>query len=165
MPSSTMSMAKGTRTLRGSCHCGHLRIEFSTDQDTAGIVPRACDCAFCRKHGAAYISDPAGRLSVSESHAGALREYRQGSNAARFLVCSHCGVLVAVIFAHDSVIYGAANAACLDGHPGLGTPIPASPQALSPDEKVSRWLGLWTPDVVLTTSNDGRTFTHDERTA
>lgn len=158
-------MAKGTGTLRGSCHCGQLRIEFSTRQDTADIVPRSCDCSFCRKHAAAYISDPAGRLSVAESHAGALREYRQGSNAARFLICSHCGVLVAVIFEHDSGIYGAANAKCLDGEPGLGPPITASPQALSADEKVSRWLGLWTPDVALTTSGDGRNFTHDERTA
>jgi hypothetical protein len=147
-----MPIAKATTTLRGSCHCGELRVEFSTALDPAGIVPRSCDCSFCQKHGAAYVSDPDGRLSISEGHAGALREYRQGSNAARFLICSHCGVLVAVIFGLDARIFGAANAGCLDGHAGLGTPVPASPQKLSPEEKVSRWLTMWVPDVVLTTS-------------
>jgi hypothetical protein len=82
-----------------------------------------------------------------------LHAYRQGSNAAQFLICSHCGVLVAVIFEHHSRLYGAVNAGCLDGHTGLGSPAPASPQTLSPEEKISRWLKLWIPDVVLATSD------------
>ena len=147
-----MPTVKATTTLRGSCHCGELRVEFSPAQDPAGIVSRSCDCSFCQKHGAAYVSDPGGRLSVSEGRAGALREYRQGSNAARFLICGHCGVLVAVIFRLDSRIYGAVNAGCLDEHAGFGAPVQVSPQALSPEEKVSRWLTMWVPDVELTTS-------------
>lgn len=147
-----MPIASGTTTLTGSCHCGRLRVEFSTDLDPAGIVPRACDCSFCQKHGAAYISDPAGRLSVLQGRAGGLLEYRQGSNVARFLICGDCGVLVAVIFEHDSRLYGAANARCLDGHAALGDPVTASPQTLTPEEKVSRWLEAWVPDVVLATS-------------
>ena len=139
-------------TLRGSCHCGQLRIEFVTGRELASIVPRSCDCSFCTKHGAAYISDPAGRLSVWEHRPGALREYRQGSNHAQFLVCGQCGVLVAVIFRHLSGIYGAANASCLDGPTSLPQPVPASPQRLSPQERMSRWLELWIPDVVLTTA-------------
>lgn len=147
MPLTTQAM-----TMRGSCHCGRLRVEFSTYQDAASIAPRACDCSFCRKHGAAYISDPAGRMSVTESEPGATREYRQGSNAARFLLCSHCGVLVAVVYEHEGRIYGVANTRCLDEDAGFASPVPASPQALAPDEKVSRWLELWIPDVVLATS-------------
>jgi hypothetical protein len=146
-----MPTVKTTTTLRGSCHCGELRVEFSTAQDPAGLVPRSCDCSFCQKHGAAYVSDPGGRLSISEGVAGALREYRQGSNAARFLICGQCGVLVAVIFRLGSRLYGAANAGCLDGPIRLATPVPVSPQTLSPEEKVSRWLAAWVPDVVLTT--------------
>jgi hypothetical protein len=135
----------------GGCHCGQLRIEFSTDLDPANFVPRACDCSFCRKHGAAYISDPDGRLSVSFRQ-DALRKYRQGSNSAEFLICSQCGVLVAVTFEHDAHIYGAVNIGCLNGPTGLGSPVSASPQALSPDEKVARWLKLWVPDVELVAS-------------
>lgn len=146
-----MSLATGAVIFHGSCHCGRLRLEFSTAQNPAHFAPRACDCSFCRKHGAAYISDPAGRLSVSGTQ-GALRKYRQGSRNAEFLVCGQCGVLVAVTFEKASRIYGAVNVGCLDGHTGLGSPAPASPQALAPDEKISRWLKMWVPDVKLITS-------------
>lgn len=147
-----MPTTKQMATLHGSCHCGRLRVEFSTGLDAASIVPRACDCSFCQKHGAAYISDPAGRMSVTESEPGAMREYRQGSDAARFLLCGRCGVLVAVVFEHEARLYGVANAGCLDGRFVLANPVPASPQRLAPEEKVSRWVELWVPDVMLTAS-------------
>ena len=144
-----MPMENAPAILRGGCHCGRLAVEFRTSQDRATIIPRSCDCSFCSKHGAAYISDPAGSLYVSHSEPDALREYLQGSNAARFLMCRHCGVLVAVIFRHASGIYGAVNAGCLDEQTGLGQPVPASPQTLGAEEKVARWLKLWIPHVVL----------------
>lgn len=148
-----MLTTKQMATLRGSCHCRRLRVEFSTGQEPASIVPRACDCSFCRKHGAAYISDPAGRMSVTENEPAATREYRQGSNAARFLLCGYCGVLVAVVFEYEARLYGIANAGCLDGQAGLANPVPASPQILSPQEKVSRWVKLWVPDVSFHRAN------------
>ena len=145
-----MPQPEKSTTLRGGCHCGLLQLEFSTDLALESIVPRACDCAFCQKHGAAYVSDPAGRLSVSARSPGVLHRYRQGSNSAQFLLCGNCGVLVAVVFEHDSRLHGAANAPCLEAHAELGRSVPTSPQELSPDEKISRWLSLWVPDVELT---------------
>lgn len=144
-----MSLVKEMNVLRGSCHCGQIRLEFSTHQTPANLVPRACDCTFCRKHGAAYISDPAGRLSIFASESPALARYRQGSNSAQFVLCNLCGVLVAVVYEHHGVLHGAVNAPCLDGDAGLGAPIPASPQELSPEARISRWLQLWIPDVRL----------------
>lgn len=148
-----MPSTGNTATLHGGCHCGRLRIEFSTNHDPADFTPRACDCSFCRKHGAAYVSDPAGWLSVS-AHQGALRKYRQGSDTADFLLCGLCGVLVAVVFEHADRVYGAVNIGCLDGESGFMASIPASPQALGTEEKISRWLKLWIPDVELNASDD-----------
>jgi hypothetical protein len=148
-----MPSTKSTITLDGSCHCGRLRIEFSTGKDPADFTPRACDCSFCRKHGAAYVSDPAGRLSVSV-HQSTLRKYRQGSGNADFLFCSHCGVLVAVVFEHGHRVHGAVNIGCLDGATGFGPAVPAPPQALGAEERSSRWLELWIPDVELNASDD-----------
>lgn len=93
-------------------------------------------------------------MSITENEPGAMREYRQGSNAAQFLLCAHCGVLVAVVFEYEARLYGVANAGCLDGHAGLANPVPASPEALGPEEKISRWLKLWVPDVHLATSGN-----------
>lgn len=135
---------------RGSCHCGRLGLEFSTRRAAIDFQPRACDCSFCCKHGAAYVSDPEGALSIRENGPGGRREYRQGSETARFQVCGHCGVLVAVVFEHEGRRYGAANARCLDGDPGFGESVPVSPQRLSAEEKIARWLQAWVPDVALT---------------
>lgn len=137
----------------GSCHCGRLRIGFSTGRHPADFTPRACDCRFCRKHGAAYVSDTAGRLSVS-ARENALHRYRQGSDTADFLLCGQCGVLVAVTFEHADRVYGAVNIGCLDGDSGFMAPVPASPRLLGADEKVSRWLKLWIPDVEFDVAND-----------
>ena len=144
-------------TLLGGCHCGQLRVAFSTALDPGDIKPRACDCSFCQKHGAAYVSDPAGKLSIS-TEPDAMRRYRQGSNTAEFLFCGHCGILVAVIFEHDAHTHGAVNARCLDSAERFGEFVTASPQKLSATDKVDRWLRLWIPDVELVT--DGSTPTN-----
>lgn len=117
--------------------------------ELSGFSPRACDCSFCQMHGAAYVSDPAGRLSVFENEPGALRVYRQGSRRAQFLMCANCGVLVAVVMEEAGRLYGAANAACLDGRHAFAVPVPVSPQKLAPDEKVSRWQQAWVADVLV----------------
>jgi hypothetical protein len=136
-------------TLRGGCHCGRLRVAFSTGLDPAAINPRACDCSFCRKHGAAYVSDPAGQLRIGMAEPDDMRRYRQGSNTAEFLFCSHCGILVAAIFDHHGRTYGAVNARCLDATARFAEAVTASPQRLAAEDKVDRWLHLWIPDVEL----------------
>ena len=114
--------------------------------------PRACDCSFCIKHGAAYVSDPAGQLQVTTADPSTVRAYRQGSEAARFQLCGECGVLVAVTFEHDARLFGAVNVTCLDARTDFGATVSASPQSLSPEAKVARWLQVWVPDVQLVTS-------------
>ncbi|NYE29656.1 hypothetical protein HDE78_002622 [Rhodanobacter sp. K2T2] len=147
-----MSPLASTFSLSGGCHCGQLHLSFSTALDPASIVPRACDCSFCEKHGAAYVSDPAGQLSVTALSSDALRRYRQGSNTADFLLCAQCGVLIAVVFENDARLYATVNARCLAQPTGFGMTTPASPQWLGPGEKVARWSQLWIPDVSLVTS-------------
>jgi hypothetical protein len=149
-----MSPLSNASVFRGGCHCGQLRVAFSTELDPASIIPRACDCSFCQKHGAAYVSDPAGQLSVMMKSSDALHRYQQGSNTAEFLLCDRCGVLVAVVFVHNARIYGAVNARSLEGPTGFGSAVPASPQLLASGEKIARWSQLWVPDVELVTSGN-----------
>jgi hypothetical protein len=144
-----MTQANQSTTVRGSCHCGCVQVEFITGAELASTAPRACDCSFCQKHGAAYVSDPLGHLRITVAEPNALHSYRQGSGAARFWLCGRCGVLVAVTFEHQGNIYGAVNVGCLDERPLFGASVPASPQQLSPEEKVSRWLQVWVPGVQI----------------
>lgn len=141
------SLPHKPNTLHGSCHCGRIRIEYSTGQEPATMNPRACDCSFCRKHGAAYVSGPADRLRLVITRPDVVHSYRQGSEAAQFQLCRECGVLIAATFEHEGRIHGAVNAACLDGSATLGATVSVSPQLLSRDAKVARWLQAWVPDV------------------
>ncbi|HSR65883.1 MAG TPA: aldehyde-activating protein [Xanthomonadaceae bacterium] len=130
--------------LRGGCHCGNLALTLATAQDPAALHPRACDCAFCTKHGAGWVSDPDGALAIGVREAAALGDYRQGSGSARFLLCRDCGVLVAVVHEGDGGLRGAVNARCLDAA-RFGDAVRVSPQQLSREDKIARWGQLWTP--------------------
>ena len=142
--------------LHGGCHCGSVRLVYKTSLPVADTSPRACDCSFCRKHGAAYVSDPAGELRISVAGADALLSYRQGSEAALFRMCCRCGVLVAVTYAQDGRTYAAVNAGCLDEREAFAPAVEASPQRLSREQKIGRWTQLWVPDVEWEGVSDAR---------
>lgn len=134
--------------LQGSCHCGKLQLQFHTKLLPAQMQPRACDCSFCQKHGAAYVSDPQGRLQIVGA-ASSLHTYVQGSQQARFLLCAECGVLLAVVYEEGPQRYGALNLRCLDAQAEFAAAQTASPQKLSAQQKTERWKQLWVAGVEL----------------
>lgn len=139
----------GSGKLRGGCHCGRVRVLLQTAVDPPLLQPRACDCSYCRRHGAGWISDPRGHLRIEATSAVDLGGYRQGSQAPLFRLCRECGVLVAVTCEDAGQLYGAVNAACLEDADRFADRMPVSPQRLPPDERRGRWLQLWVPDVVI----------------
>ena len=140
--------APRTAVHEGGCHCGRVRWSMAVTWSIADVAPRACDCDFCTRHGAAWVSDPQGTLQV-RTRGAALMRYRQGSGQAQFLLCAQCGVLVAVI-ARDEAghLIGAANRNAFDAREAFAPAVTASPQQLAPGAKLSRWTQLWTPVAV-----------------
>jgi hypothetical protein len=133
----------------GGCHCGALRWTFGTGKPLAEFVPRACDCDFCTRHRAAWVSDPAGRLRI-EADAAHLARYRQGSGQAEFLLCARCGVLVAVAArTDDGRLLGAANRNAFEQRAAFTTDTTVSPQQLAAGARLARWTGLWTPAEIV----------------
>lgn len=132
--------------LKGSCHCGNVRLEIALSRAPASYQPRACDCDFCRKHGAAYISDPAGALRIETRDDGKLVRYRQGSGTAECLLCSSCGVLVGAVYRDDTRTFATVNTRVVEGAT-FGNELTVSPKKLGVDEKISRWKELWFPKV------------------
>lgn len=132
------------RIREGGCRCGGIRLRFVTT--LREFAPRACDCAFCRRHDARWISDPHGSLALScdPEH---VRYERQGSGQARFLFCTTCNALVAVLYQDGDACYAAINAARLTTRDGLLAPTPVSPGTLGARDKTSRWKRLWIADV------------------
>lgn len=128
-------------TMSGGCHCGNIRIELVLTRAPADYAPRECDCEFCRKHRAAYVSDPHGSLLVRVRDEGQSSHYRHGSGQAEMLLCRTCGVLVGALYRDGARLYAAVNARATGAQ--FGAPQPVSPRTLSDDEKVRRWKELW----------------------
>lgn len=81
----------------GSCHCGNLKLEFSSDIPPAEIEIRECQCDFYRKHGARAVADAYGTLSILVGNRDNLGRYTFGLRTAEFIICTKCGVYVAAI--------------------------------------------------------------------
>lgn len=137
-------------TLSGGCHCGNILLEVGLPQTPASYRPRVCDCDFCVKHGAAYLSDPQGTLTLRIRDESQTGRYHQGSGQAEFLVCRNCGVLAAVLYRSERQLYGAANAKAVEGKTGFGPEQPVSPKTLSAGDKAKRWQDVWFSKVTVT---------------
>lgn len=137
------------KEMTGSCDCGNLTLRFSTTLLPEQITPRACDCSFCLKHGAMYVSDPPGRLRIHVKKEEDLGHYRQGSETCEFLFCKECAVLVAVVLEGEKKMIGALNARCMDDFEGFGESEVVSPRKLSKAEKIARWEEAWVKDVAI----------------
>jgi hypothetical protein len=134
-------------SLGGACHCRNILLDLQLTREPASYHPRACDCAFCRKHGAAYISDAQGslRIRINDQHRSGT--YRQGSELAEMLLCTHCGVLIGALYRAEGQIYATVNVRVIEGAESFGVEQEVSPHKLSPDAKVSRWKQLWFSNV------------------
>jgi hypothetical protein len=116
-------------------------------RDLASYNPRACDCDFCRKHVAAYVSDPSGSLQIQIRNELEVNRLRQRSHTAEMLLFRTCGVLVAALYRESNRLFGALNVKALDS--SCGPEQGVSPKLLSPEQKVRRWRDIWFPDVIL----------------
>jgi hypothetical protein len=135
--------------LNGSCHCGNILLELELARAPSAYNPRACDCDFCRKHGASYVSDPQGSLQIRIRDERDCGKYRQGSAIADCLLCRNCGVLVGISHWHDGRQYAAVNAKVVDVRVNFGPEQPVSPKKLSEGEKVGRWREIWFANVAV----------------
>jgi len=138
-----------TETIRlsGGCYCGNITFDAAFTRAAGSIEPRACDCGFCSKHAAAWVSDPDGVLRLHARDAALVSRYRQGTETADFLVCRDCGVLVAVYCEDSGRYYAAINRKAIDGSPQFSEETPVSPRRLDKDARVRRWEDIWFRDV------------------
>ena len=142
------------QTMIGGCYCQNLTFTISSNIDPSGFNPRACDCEFCTKHGAAYFSDHEGSLEFQIQDESDLIRYRMGSKTAQVLMCRECGVLVGVVAELDDGIFGAVNSKAVDSSIKWGESTSASPKLLSTDEKIGRWENIWFPEVQIVVATE-----------
>jgi hypothetical protein len=135
--------------LGGSCHCGNIAVSVELTRAPGSYHPRACDCDFCRKHGAAWVSDPRGSLLIEPREERDVGRYTQGAGIAEMILCRTCGVLIAALW-QEQRLYGVVNASVLDARDAFAAAQAVAPKELPPDEKRKRWQSLWFSEVTLT---------------
>jgi hypothetical protein len=129
--------------VKGGCYCGNILVQLELANEPGYYNPRACDCGFCRKHGAAYLSDPKGSLRLEIHDPDRSTRYRQGNELAEMLLCTRCGVLVGALYRDDEHVYATINAKTIEAAEGFGSEQTVSPKMLAAEEKVARWKKVW----------------------
>lgn len=133
----------------GGCHCGNITLEMELTGDPGSYYPRACDCEFCRKHGASYLSDPRGKLDIRIRKEADVSTYRQGSGIADFLICKICGVLVGVSYKENGRLYASVNSKTFGSAADFGADAVALLRALDDQDRIQRWKTIWFSDVSI----------------
>lgn len=133
----------------GRCHCGNIEVAFEPRQDASELQIRECACSFCRRHGAAGVSGPAGKLEITLRIPADVSRYRFALRTADFLVCRTCGVYVAAVCAIENVTYAVLNANVLDER-GAFTRLPVRVDfdGETAAERMNRRRRSWTPAAV-----------------
>lgn len=132
----------------GGCHCGNIALKMRLSNELNSYVSRTCDCNFCSKHGASYISDNNGELAISVAQKSKLSKYQHGDRIAEFLICQICGVLVGACYEYQGHLYATVNSRTLDRNTELKQYTMVSPKKLNSIEKNQRWKDVWFSNVL-----------------
>ncbi len=137
-------------SIYGSCDCKNIEIVWHiADQE---LVPRACQCEYCRSKSAAYVSRPNTRFDAIIHNRELHRQVQHGSNSASFHECSNCEQVVFVTAEIDGDVYGALNAKQFVGQSAVSTPVAMNFSTQSGEEKRQRWRQNWCRPVLIKAS-------------
>jgi hypothetical protein len=75
------------KTYDGSCHCGSVRYEVTTD--LAQVI--ACNCSLCSRAGYLLTFVPAAQFKLLQGEES-LQDYRFNTHKIEHLFCKNCGV-------------------------------------------------------------------------
>lgn len=125
---------------RGRCHCGAITFEFVTGKP---LAPRACQCGFCRRHGARTVSDASGS-ALFALRTAPLR-YRFATRTTDYLLCGRCGIYVGAAAEIEGRTYATLNLNAFDD-PRLDiSATPVCYDGESAEAKGERRRLKWTP--------------------
>jgi len=138
-------MSAALHVFEGRCHCGAVGFILRTVQEPARWTVRACQCSFCRGHGARTISDPGGSVTFQITDASKLKRYRFGTGSTDFLVCGECGVYVAALISSGRGQFATLNINTIRVPLNAPQPEQVSYDEESVEQRQARRERRWTP--------------------
>lgn len=134
-------------SMRGHCRCNNFRVMWRTTDFS--IVPRACQCDYCRAKDAAYVSKSGTAVEIHIHNKRQHSIVTHGSQLAEFHECGACGDLVLVTAHIDGETYGVLNARCLDNKAGFAAAVAIDYSGDTAEEKQLRWRQNWCAPVQI----------------
>lgn len=135
-------------SMHGGCRCNNIQVTWHTVDYS--VVPRACQCEYCRGKGAAYVSKSGTLVETRIHDQSQHRVTTQGSNSAEFHECGACDDVVLVTASLDGDIYGALNAQCLHNRLGFAAAVAMDYAGQSAQQKQQRWRQNWCSPIRIT---------------
>lgn len=133
------------KSYEGGCHCGALEFTYETRLTPRRWETRACQCSFCRGHGAVTVSDPEGTVHFRYVHPDRLRRYRFSFRTTDFLICRECGIYLGAVMMTGSGAVAAINVNTLRERPrGLPAARAVNYRNESLEQRRARRLEKWT---------------------
>jgi hypothetical protein len=130
----------------GGCHCGVLSLRYRTARPPSSWSVRACQCSFCRAHGALTCSDPTGSLQFLANNEALLQRYQFGLRSADFLPCRGCGVYLGATMTAPMGRFGIVNVRVLrPSIDALPEPVAMRYDGESSEERGARRAKNWIP--------------------
>ena len=134
-------------TFEGRCHCGAIGFVFRASQSPDKWTVRACQCTFCRGHGARTVTDPKGSITFQISEPSMLKRYRFGTRSSDFLICRDCGVYVAAVITSSKGQFATLNINTIRVPLEVPQAVPVSYDQENAGQRLSRREQRWTPVV------------------
>lgn len=141
-----MARRSELRSYEGACHCGALEFTYETRAAPRSWQVRACQCGFCRGHGALSTSDCEGTVRFRYVSPDRLRRYRFALRTADFLVCRECGMYIGTVMMTGAGAVAIVNVNVLRERPrGLATARTVNYKNESLEQRRARRREHWTP--------------------
>ena len=134
--------------LSGACHCGAIRGVLHATKPATELQVRACQCSFCKRHGAMTVSDPAGR-AVFDIERSALTKYQFGTRTGTSLICARCGMYAGVIIEESGKTWSVLNVrglAVAELDDRVAEPVVYDGE--TPEARIARRKSRWTPTEI-----------------
>jgi hypothetical protein len=130
----------------GGCHCGSLAYVFVASAPLDELGLRACQCSFCRAHGARNTSDPHGAMEIVAREPVHLVRYRFGLRTADFLICANCGCYIGAHLPDANGGWMTVNVNTFAEPPPSDAPlVPHNFDAEDTPDRIARRKARWTP--------------------
>jgi len=133
--------------MRGSCKCKNIEVHWHTVDYS--LVPRKCQCQYCKEKNAAYVSKPGSRIDVHIHSEHLHKTVTQGTNSALFHECGNCGELVFVTADISGESFGALNANCMENKFGFSAATEVDFSNQTVEDKIERWSRNWCHPVLI----------------